>query len=223
MRVLCVWTEDTSGSYSEPPKPSRGYHVDARLQVLDGERFGDDALVAWAILAFGCWVAVYNVASVAVARLHLRDEGVESAGVLVGDAQLRVRLGADERAAMRERDAVEEDVGDQDERWMKSLREEIMGASVELKGRLCKKKMRLTELAGLRKGDIIPIDMPDSVLMLANGIPAFRGKLGEANGNLALQVIGKVERPEADSGKQARLEMMREQILEEETKTKAKA
>ncbi|MAR90585.1 MAG: flagellar motor switch protein FliM [Pseudomonadota bacterium] len=118
---------------------------------------------------------------------------------------------------------VQSDVGDQDERWMKSLREEIMGASVELKGRLCKKKMRLTELAGLRKGDIIPIDMPDSVLMLANGIPAFRGKLGEANGNLALQVIGKVERPEADSGKQARLEMMREQILEEETKTKAKA
>ena len=40
------------------------------LQVLDGERFGDDALVAWAILAFGCWVAVYNVASVAVARLQ---------------------------------------------------------------------------------------------------------------------------------------------------------
>jgi hypothetical protein len=38
VRVLCVWTEDTSGSYSEPPTPSRGYHVDARLQVLDGDR-----------------------------------------------------------------------------------------------------------------------------------------------------------------------------------------
>ena len=36
----------------------------------DQQRFGDDALVAWAILAFGCWVAVYNVASVAVARLQ---------------------------------------------------------------------------------------------------------------------------------------------------------
>ena len=24
VRVLCVWTEDTSGSYSEPPTPSRG-------------------------------------------------------------------------------------------------------------------------------------------------------------------------------------------------------
>ena len=38
VRVLCVWTEDTSGSYSEPPTPSRGYHVDARVQVLDGDR-----------------------------------------------------------------------------------------------------------------------------------------------------------------------------------------
>ena len=44
--------------------------LDHAVQVLDGERFGDDALVAWAILAFGCWVAVYNVASVAVARLQ---------------------------------------------------------------------------------------------------------------------------------------------------------
>ena len=99
---------------------------------------------------------------------------------------------------------------------MKSLREEVMGARVELKGKLCQKKMRLTELAKLKKGDIIPIEMPDSVLMLANGIPAFRGKLGEANGNLALQVINKVERPESDGSKESRLSWMREQILNDE-------
>lgn len=111
---------------------------------------------------------------------------------------------------------VQSDIGDQDERWMKSLREEIMGARVELKGKLCQKKMRLTELAKLKAGDIIPIEMPDSVLMLANGIPAFRGKLGEANGNLALQVMSKVERPESDSGKESRLSWMRKQISSDE-------
>lgn len=105
---------------------------------------------------------------------------------------------------------------------MKSLREEIMGARVQLKGKLCQKKMRLTELAKLKKGDIIPIEMPDSVLMLANGIPAFRGKLGEANGNLALQVMSKVERPESDSGKESRLTWMKEQAGgENEEKAKA--
>ena len=59
-RAIKVATSDVSAS----PSASK------LLQVLDGERFGDDALVAWAILAFGCWVAVYNVASVAVARLQ---------------------------------------------------------------------------------------------------------------------------------------------------------
>ena len=59
-RAMTVATSDVSAS----PSASK------LLQVLDGERFGDDALVAWAILAFGCWVAVYNVASVAVARLQ---------------------------------------------------------------------------------------------------------------------------------------------------------
>lgn len=117
---------------------------------------------------------------------------------------------------------VQSDIGDQDERWMKSLREEIMGAKVELKGKLCQRNMRLTELAKLKKGDIIPIEMPDTVLMLANGIPAFRGKLGEANGNLALQVVSKVERPESDSGKESRLSWMREQ-LKNEDEQKAKA
>ena len=59
-RAIKVATSDVSAS----PSASK------LLQVLGGERFGDDALVAWAILAFGCWVAVYNVASVAVARLQ---------------------------------------------------------------------------------------------------------------------------------------------------------
>jgi hypothetical protein len=42
-----------------------------------------------------------------VARLHLRDKGFESVGVLVGDAQLRVCLGADELSVMSERDVAE--------------------------------------------------------------------------------------------------------------------
>lgn len=113
---------------------------------------------------------------------------------------------------------VQSDIGDQDERWMNSLREEVMAAKVELKGRLLQKKMRLTEVSNLRKGDIIPIEMPESVLMMANGIPAFRGKLGEANGNLALKVISKVERPKSEGSKESRLSWLKEQVkLDEES------
>lgn len=35
---------------------------------------------------------------------------------------------------------VQSDIGDQDERWMKSLREEIMEAQIEIKGKLLERK-----------------------------------------------------------------------------------
>ncbi len=110
---------------------------------------------------------------------------------------------------------VQSDVGDQDERWMKSLREEIMEARILLKGKLLEKKMRLSELSRLKPGDIIPIEMPETLLVLANGIPTFRGKMGEANGNLAIKVTSKVQRPESDMGKQSRLAQLKDQMKAE--------
>jgi len=113
---------------------------------------------------------------------------------------------------------VQSDVGDQDERWMKSLREEIMEAQINLKGKLLEKKIRLSELSRLKPGDIIPIEMPETLMVLANGIPTFRGKMGEANGNLAVKVTSKVRRPESDVGKQSRLSQLKEQMKSEESK-----
>ncbi|HVL02080.1 MAG TPA: flagellar motor switch protein FliM [Dongiaceae bacterium] len=110
---------------------------------------------------------------------------------------------------------VQSDVGDQDERWMKSLREEIMEAQINLKGKLLEKKMRLSELSRLKPGDIIPIEMPETLLMLANGIPTFRGKMGVANGNLAVKIQSKVRRPESDVNKQSRLSQLKEQMKTE--------
>ncbi len=117
---------------------------------------------------------------------------------------------------------VQSEAGDQDERWMRSLREEILGAKVELKGKLLEKKIRLTDLANLKKGDIIPIDMPETVLMLANGIPAFRGKLGTSGENVALKVVNKVERPDSDLGKGSQLSRLKQEIEEESKAAKGK-
>ncbi|OUS27826.1 flagellar motor switch protein FliM [Gammaproteobacteria bacterium 45_16_T64] len=110
---------------------------------------------------------------------------------------------------------VQSDVDDSDERWQKSLREEIMGAVVSLKGKLLDKEISLKELSELKVGDILPVDMPETVLMLANNIPTFTGKLGSANGNLALQVVNKIEKPDLDSGKGSRLAYLRAQIKKE--------
>ncbi len=110
---------------------------------------------------------------------------------------------------------VQSDVDDSDERWQKSLREEIMGAVVNLKGKLLEKKISLKDLSELKEGDIIPVDMPETVLIQANEIPTFTGKLGAANGNLAVQIVNKIEKPDLDSGKGSRLAFLREQIKAE--------
>jgi flagellar motor switch protein FliM len=45
----------------------------------------------------------------------------------------------------------------------------------------------------LEAGDIIPVDMPETVVLKANGVPLFDTQVGMSNGNLAL-VIKRVHR-----------------------------
>lgn len=85
---------------------------------------------------------------------------------------------------------VQSDVGDQDEWWMNLFWDEVMGVKVILKGKLFDKKICLMDLVKMKKGDIILIEMFESLLMLVNGILVFCGKLGEVNGNLVLKVVG---------------------------------
>ncbi len=43
-------------------------------------------------------------------------------------------------------------------------------------------------------GDVIPVELPEEMIMRANGVPAFKVKMGSHKGNLALQVIEPIER-----------------------------
>lgn len=86
------------------------------------------------------------------------------------------------------------DVDDVDERWVKSLREDIMSASVNVECTVAEKDVSLRDILDLQEGDIIPIDMPDNIMLLANGVPVFHTKLGKSKGNLALQVIERFNR-----------------------------
>ncbi|MEW8584859.1 MAG: flagellar motor switch protein FliM, partial [Candidatus Thiodiazotropha sp.] len=56
---------------------------------------------------------------------------------------------------------VQSDRGERDERWERSLKEEIMSAKIELSSSLTDVQMSLKELAELKAGDVIPIDMPE--------------------------------------------------------------
>ncbi len=90
-------------------------------------------------------------------------------------------------------DAVTSDRGEVDDgRWQEALRGEIIRSEVTLSSKLIEKEMLISEVIELKKGDVIPIDMPDTVLLEVENVPIFRGKLGLSDGNYAVEISDKV-------------------------------
>jgi len=89
-------------------------------------------------------------------------------------------------------DAISGDTGDIDGSWQAALRNEVLRAELNLNSLLVEKNMSLKEVMQLKKGDVIPIEMPETVKLKAEGIPVFAAKVGVSDGNYALQIIEKI-------------------------------
>ncbi|MES9946909.1 MAG: flagellar motor switch protein FliM [Candidatus Thiodiazotropha sp.] len=83
---------------------------------------------------------------------------------------------------------VQSDRGERDERWERSLKEEILAARIELSSQLADVQISVKQLAELKAGDIIPFDMPEEVEVEAAEVPIFKAKLGVSDGNYALKI-----------------------------------
>ena len=88
---------------------------------------------------------------------------------------------------------VQSDVDDVDERWLQSLREDILDARVPIHGTLVDRYITLREVAALKAGDVIPVDLPEEFILQANGVPIFRGKMGIYDENLAVKIIDQLK------------------------------
>ncbi|MFT4583484.1 MAG: flagellar motor switch protein FliM [Gammaproteobacteria bacterium] len=84
---------------------------------------------------------------------------------------------------------VQSDVSEKDSRWSARLQEELRAAKVQLKSTLATTELTVREVVNLRPGDIIDIEMPESVLAFVEHVPVFRGKFGASRGNRALKVV----------------------------------
>ena len=91
---------------------------------------------------------------------------------------------------------VQSDKEDTDLRWCQALEDEVMDVEVDIDARLVEKDVSLREMMYFKAGDILPIDLPDSLLVSVEGLPTFRATLGKVSDNLALKIIEKIERPE---------------------------
>ena len=50
------------------------------------------------------------------------------------------------------------------------------------------------DILHMQPGHVIPVELPDEMIMRANGVPSFKVKLGSHKGNLALQVVEPINR-----------------------------
>ncbi len=87
-----------------------------------------------------------------------------------------------------------------DDRWGRSIRREMEQAEVELHADLLETEISLAELLGIKAGDIIPVDLPEKVILCAEGVELFTGQVGIANGNNAIRIEARVGRPQSGSG-----------------------
>ena len=80
-----------------------------------------------------------------------------------------------------------------DERWTISLRNELMHADVEIASTLAEARLSMRQLSSLKPGDIIPIEIPDTITAVVEDIPVFRGTFGSADGKNAIKVTELVQ------------------------------
>jgi len=75
-----------------------------------------------------------------------------------------------------------------DERWMNYLSSQMQTTEVNLIANLTKAQMTVRELLGMKVGDVIPLEMPESVTAQVEGVPVLDCGYGVHNGQYALKV-----------------------------------
>ncbi|SEI45889.1 flagellar motor switch protein FliM [Allopseudospirillum japonicum] len=88
---------------------------------------------------------------------------------------------------------VQSDVDDIDERWVRALRADVMEARIPLNVTVVEREVTLRDVMNFEPGDIIPIDMPQHVTLLANGVPTFKCKMGRSDEYLALKIMEQIK------------------------------
>lgn len=83
------------------------------------------------------------------------------------------------------------DAGERDEAWSRALRRRFRDAPLEIGSTLTQTTLRLGDVLALQPGDVVPVEMPDEIVLAAAGTPLFRGRAGSARNRNAIEVTGR--------------------------------
>ncbi|MFZ5594667.1 MAG: flagellar motor switch protein FliM [Pseudomonadota bacterium] len=89
---------------------------------------------------------------------------------------------------------VQSDRSDVDERWLLALRDEIKEAKINVSSVLAEVDITLRDLMKMKPGDVIPFEIPDTVTLIAEDVPVFRGVFGVSDGRNSVKVTSPIKR-----------------------------
>lgn len=75
-----------------------------------------------------------------------------------------------------------------DKRWVKLMTQQVQAAEIEIVANLAKAKMALGDVLNMKVGDVIPLNIPETIEGQVDGIPVMQCKYGLFNGQYALRV-----------------------------------
>ncbi len=84
------------------------------------------------------------------------------------------------------------DVDSSDDQWGDELRRELMHASIDLNCKVVERQISLRDILDLEEGDVIPVDLPEYVSVLANDRLIYSAKLGVSGDRMALEIHQRV-------------------------------
>lgn len=92
-----------------------------------------------------------------------------------------------------------------DKRWVKQLASQVQSADVELLAHFQTMQSSIGQLLKLRVGDVLPIDIPQTIIASVNGVPVMECGYGTCNDHYALQVQKMIHHQDSDASKGERL------------------
>ena len=90
---------------------------------------------------------------------------------------------------------IQSDRGEKDERWPLALREQIKDTEVDVHAELLRTTISLRQLANLKPGDVLPVNLPRTLDLCVEDVPLYRGSFGVSNGHNAIRIHELIRRP----------------------------
>jgi flagellar motor switch protein FliM len=75
-----------------------------------------------------------------------------------------------------------------DQRWIHLMKQQLQLAEVETVADLCTTQSSLREVLNMQVGDIIPVNLPETIELKVDGVPIMECSYGQLNGQYALRV-----------------------------------